>query len=208
MVDVWDTTLSMLFAALEGFAVYALMLYVFRFDLKNYIWHALVIVTLSNLQGHFMSGTELSYTSPLINIVFSVLFMRFVVQLPLIGALASVIIGYFGYALLQFLVIIVMFGSLEGLNDANLTRWQVQLITGVIGIVFARLLYKFGIGFTNDFDKFKFPLEKQIMTVLAVLFSIGLSVVLYSENLIAAGIFFMVAMFIFVYYAMRKEAEE
>lgn len=206
MVDVWSFIMSMFFATLEGIAIYSLILYIFRIELKSYIWHSLAVITAMNLHGQFIMDSSVSYLSQITNFVFTILFMRFVIKIPLIGSLVSVIIGYFGYAIIQFTVIMVLFGTFDGINDNESVRWQIQLLSGVAGVVVGKLLYKFGIGFSNNFDRFEFPFEKQIMVVLAVFFGIGFGYILYSQNYLLSGVFFTLAMVSFIYYGIRKEA--
>lgn len=207
MIVVWDVVLSMAFATLEGLAVYALMLYIFRFRLKDYIWQSLIIITLMNIQSYYISeNTDLSFISPIINIVFMILFMKCIARLPIVGALVSAVIGYLVFGLIQWGVVYGIHGSLDGINDDDSVRWKVQLLTGVIGLIVSQLLYKFGIGFTNDFERFKFPFERQLVLVISVLFGVAFAAIMYSENLTLAGVFFVVSMGIFLYYAIRKES--
>ncbi|REK76318.1 hypothetical protein [Paenibacillus paeoniae] len=204
----WNVLVSMIFATIEGLAVYALMLYIFRFDLRKYIIPALIIITLTNLQSYFiLESIEVSYFVPVINILFSVLFMKFIAGLPIIGALASGAIGFLAFSLLQFIIVSTLFGSLEGLNDQDYTRYQIQLLTGVLGVVIGKLLYKFGIGFTHEFEKLEFKYERQIVYGISLFFITAFFFIMNSKNLFLTGMFFIGSMSIFLYYAIKKERE-
>ncbi len=70
-----DFALFMIFSTIEGLATYALALYIFRMDLKKYIWHVLLIILLVNFQNYVIRDMlELSMLAPLVNIIISVLF--------------------------------------------------------------------------------------------------------------------------------------
>ncbi|RJE90633.1 hypothetical protein D3P07_00550 [Paenibacillus sp. 1011MAR3C5] len=204
----WNVLVSMIFATIEGLAVYALMLYIFRFDLRKFIIPVLIIITLTNLQSYLiLKSTDISYVVPVINILFSILFMKYIAGLPIIGALASGAIGFLSFSLLQFLIVSTLFGSLDGLNDQNFTRYQIQLLTGVLGLVIGKLLYKFGIGFTNEFERLEFKFERPLIYGISLLFLGAFIFIMYSENLLLAGMFFIGSMALFLYYAIKKERE-
>jgi Ca2+/Na+ antiporter len=69
-------------------------------------------------------------------------------------------------------------------------------------------LYRFGVGFSFDFDKFKFKKEAFIVTFLILAAGIPLGVMLYIGDLYINMIFLVLSLSIFFYYSVRKENEE
>lgn len=199
----------MAFATIEGIAVYALMLYIFRFDFKPYFIPSIMVITVLNLQIYLIeTSSVITNMVPLIIIIIAILFMKYFARMPIIGALASGVIGYLAYSIIQFIVILVMYGSLEGINDQDSTRYQIQLVSGICGVLIGKVLYRFGIGFTNDFEKLKYKFERPLVYGITFLFMIVFFFIMYLENLLLAGIFFLLSMVIFLHYAIKKERED
>ncbi|ACT00243.1 hypothetical protein [Paenibacillus sp. JDR-2] len=206
-----DFVWFMLFSTIEGLAVYAFMLYIFRFKLTDYILPVLILIVLMNLQSFYMrEDTHFPFVVPVINLLFSVLFMKYIVRMPLLGSVVSAGIGYVAFGLVQLLIAYSSGGylSVEQVQTVAYKGYIIQLLTGVIGVLIAHTLYKFGIGFANDFEKYRFKWESKLVFITCILFCLAMGVVVYIGNLYILLTFFIISMMIFLYYAMRKEQEE
>ena len=108
MLDVLDFLGYMFFSTIEGFAVYALILYTFRYDLKRFFWHALLMIELVNLQS-FITREEfsLSYISPIISLVTIMLFLTTIARIPIIWSMIISALGYISFALLQSIIVLL-----------------------------------------------------------------------------------------------------
>lgn len=206
-----DFLLFMVFSTIEGLAVYAFMLYIFRFKLTDYILPVLILIILMNLQSFYMrEDTQFPYVVPVINLLFSVLFMKFIVRMSLLGSVVSAGIGYIAFSVVQLLIVFSSGGylSVEGVQTVPYKGYILQLLTGVVGVIIAQGLYKFGIGFTSDFEKFRFKCEGKIVLITCILFTLGMGAVVYIGDLYILLTFFITSMMVFLYYAMRKERAE
>lgn len=66
----WDFIMSMLIGSVEGLAIFGLTLYIFRFDLKEYLLPSLLFILLMGLQVHFIYETEYGLFIPLLILFF------------------------------------------------------------------------------------------------------------------------------------------
>ncbi|GGG20878.1 hypothetical protein GCM10010916_42010 [Paenibacillus abyssi] len=199
----------MLFSTIEGLSIFALSLYVFRFDFKRYFWHSLIIIEIINFQNYLTRAEieSLSYIAPVINLLVSVLFFRTIVRIPILLSFIMTIVGYAGFIVIQSLLLSVLFTIEEAQTDL-LKGYIIQLLTGVIVTLIGWLLYRRGSGFTFDFERLRFKWEHALVIVSISIFIILLGLMMYILNVFANLVGFMVALTVFLYYSIRKEADE
>ncbi|WP_219838062.1 hypothetical protein [Paenibacillus sp. R14(2021)] len=198
----------MFFSTLEGLAIYAMALYIFRYDFRRFIWHSLVIIELINLQN-FLTREEiasLSYIAPIVNLIITVLFLKIIARIPLIGALIMTAVGYAGFILIQATLINSLF-SMQIIQTNPSKAHLVQLLTGVIGTFVGWFIYKQGYGYTKDFEKLRFEWEHMLVFVMIIAFMVFLGVMMYFLNVVGSLIGFFVSLVILLLYALRKERE-
>ncbi|WP_238190823.1 hypothetical protein [Paenibacillus sp. L3-i20] len=200
--------MSMLIGSVEGLAIFGLTLYIFRFDLKEYLLPSLLFILLMGLQVHFIYETEYGLFIPLLILFFLMIFMFGVTKLPFVGAVFTSIVGYGIYMLIQLIVVMFMFGGLEAASESESNRALGQVVSGIVGIGLGKLLYTFGFGFTKEYDKFKFKWEKWIVLAVAIGFTIFLIEIVYLRNIDLAVIFLIISLAVFLYYAIKKEQED
>jgi len=200
--------LFLFFSTIEGVSVYALTLYIFRFDLRTYLIPVLVIVLLMNLQSYAIrEDTELSYLVPIINLVFSMLFMATIVRVPFIWSLITGVTGYFAFGLLQTVIVYLSFGflSIEQVQTVALKGYYLQALTGIIGVYLGWMLYKFGLGFSFEFEKLRLKRENVLIILFISVLLILFGVLIYNGNAFVNLIYFLVSMIVFLWYAVKKE---
>lgn len=201
----------MFFSIIEGLAVFSFILYTFRFNLRKYIVPALVIDSLMSVHSYFIrEDTSMVFMVILINYLFLVFFMATIVKIPVIWAMFTSIIGYALFVALQTGLLLLTFGHLTVHTVQTIPSYGyiMQLLTGVFGFVIMNALYRFGIGFTFDFEKFKFKKEVFVVTFLILAAGIPLGVMLYIGDLYINMIFLIISLSIFFYYSVRKENRE
>lgn len=205
MAELWDFLGYISFSTFEGFAVFALSLFVYRYNFFNYFWSCLIMNVAINLQSYFIRD-ELSLTSisPVFNLILTALFFMIFIRIPVLGALAMLIVGFTGYMLIQTLIIMSGFSVAEVQQDVYI-GYVVQLLTGVIGTGIGWILYKFGFGFSFKFEKIRFKWEKTFIISFVIIFLALLVVmmvlkVIFTNLLILAG-----SLLVFLYYSFRKE---
>jgi len=198
----------MSFSMIEGLAVYALILSIFRFPFMKFIWPIVLIITVTNLQSFFIRDElQLTAISPIINLIITILFLAIFMRIPIIWSMVMAITGYIAFILIQTSVILFSDGYLS-LSQAQEFVWKgylIQLITGAIGIAIGWLLYKFGFGFSFEFEKLRFKRERILIISLLVGFLIALGVMMYFRAIFTNFLLFAVALFIFLSYSLRKD---
>lgn len=201
--------LFMLFSTLEGIAIYSLALYVFRFDFKKFAWHCIVIIEIINLQNYLtrVEAQDYAFIAPVVNLLITILFMSTIVRIPLFWSALVSIVSYASYVSFQSLVVGLTF-PIEEVQSDPFKGYIIQLITASIILTVGFLLYKKGYGFSFNFDKFRLKRESYIITALIILFILLLLVTIYLLDLFIGLFGFMVALFVFLYYSFRKEAND
>ncbi|GGG09712.1 hypothetical protein [Paenibacillus abyssi] len=198
----------MFFSTIEGIAVYALSLYIFRLDFKRFLWQALLMITLMNVQSFVLrSELSLAYLSPVISLLFTILFFMTIARVPLIWSMIMGVLGYAIYATLQALISFLSFGylSIEIVQTDPLKGYILQSVSSLIAFLSAWKFYSLGYGFTFEFEKLRFRSEQIIVVFLIAVFIIALGVVMYFKELYVILATFLVSMSIFLFYSIRKE---
>ncbi len=211
MLDVLDFLGYMIFSTIEGFAVYALILYTFRYDLKRFFWHALLMIELVNLQS-FITREEfsLSYISPIISLVTIMLFLTTIARIPIIWSMIISALGYISFALLQSIIVLASFGflSIHEVQTVTYKGYLLQTITGITGTYIGYKVFKLGYGFTFEFEKQqRYKWEKPFIISLIIVFFISVGSMLYFRDFYLNCILLIVLLVIFLYYSIRKERE-
>ncbi|WP_339273590.1 hypothetical protein MKY59_20920 [Paenibacillus sp. FSL W8-0426] len=186
----------LLFSTLEVLAVFVFMMAIFRENPMDFIWQTVVVSILMGLQSHFLRGLELGYLATVINLLCYVLFLATIVRLPLIWSAIISCTGFFLYGIVQAILFNVVGGEL------------LQLVTSILFLVLSYGLYRFGFGFTADYDLLRFRWEKiMVVSVILVAFVL-LAITMYIQESWANILFFGASSVLFLYYAVRKERED
>ncbi|MBJ6362458.1 hypothetical protein ACFOQM_14325 [Paenibacillus sp. GCM10012307] len=206
-----DFALFMIFSTIEGLATYALALYIFRMDLRKYIWHVLLIILLVNFQNYVIRDMlELSTIAPLVNIMISVLFFTTIVRVPIVWSFVMVITGFLGFAIIQTATIYFSFGyfSIEQIQLHTWKAYTVQTICGLVGTYLGWFIYRKRLGFTFEFEKIRLKGEKFFIVLLIGCSAIALLAMIYFGDMAINLIGLVVAMVIFLFYSIKKEVRD
>ncbi|MFB9325382.1 hypothetical protein ACFFSY_05535 [Paenibacillus aurantiacus] len=198
----------MLFSTIEGVSMYALALYLFRYNFKHYLMHSLIIIEIINLQN-LLTREELSslaYIAPIVNIVITLLFFKTIARLPFIQSIFMTIVGFLGFAVLQTIIVLICNFTIVEVNTNQFKGYLLQFLTGVIGTGIGWYLYKRGLGFTFDFEKWRFKGEQLFVTIIIIGFILALVAMMYFQDIYANVFGFVVALIIFLVYSIKKEA--
>ncbi|WP_132303280.1 hypothetical protein [Paenibacillus sp. BK033] len=171
----------------------------------------MILIVLMNLQSFYLrEDTQFFYLVPIINLLFSIMFMKCIVRMSIVGSIVSAGIGYAAFAVVQLLIAYCSAGylSVEQVQDVPYKGYIMQLLSGVIGVTISHTLYKFGIGFSTDFERFRFKWESPLVFITCIVFCLTMGVVVYLGNLYIFLIFFIISILIFLYYALRKEQQD
>lgn len=204
----WEPIGFVFFSTLEVFAWYALSMSIFRFKIMDYFWEALFVILLMNLQSFILRNElSLAYLAPLINVLFFTLLYAAVVKISLIGSFMMSIVGLVGFGMVQAMLAILLFGSIDVAQSNTTYGYILQTSTTVFVVPISMILYKFGYGFSFDLEKFR--LKYELITILAtiILFLISITFILYVNEIWIALIFFVASLLIFLRYAIKKERD-
>lgn len=199
----------MLFSTLEGIGLLALMLSLFRFKITQFMWPALFTILIMNLQSYIMRNElSLSYLAPIINIVIFIFFIATVVKEPIVGSALITITGYLAYALLQTALVPILIGSIREVQNSLINGYILQSGSFVLDGLLAWALYRYGKGFSFDFEIFRLKKENIIVVSLIIATLAAFGIILFKNDILVNGIFFAFSLLLFLYYAVMKERSE
>lgn len=204
-----ESTGFMFFSTLETISAYYLMMALFRFKAQDYIWEALFVVLLINLQSYVLRNEfSLAYLVPIIAILILTFLFAVIVKIPLIWSLITTILGYAIFAFIQTGLAILLFGSIAGAMSTTSNGYLLQFASGVITLLLSTFLYKIGWGFKFDFERLRFKFEDILVIILIVVFLFSISIILYYNQIFINILFFVSTVVFLLYYAVRKEIGE
>ncbi|MEC0168627.1 hypothetical protein [Paenibacillus graminis] len=205
----WESVGFIFFSILEGIGLVTLMLTIFRFKIKYYVWPSLTIVIFMSLASFILRNElSLSYVVPIINVVGFMFFIAIIFKQSTVGSAIISITGYFSYGIIQVLLAKAIYGNMQALESNIANGYILQTVTFIVCSVLSWYLYGHGYGFAVDFfDKFKFKFEN-IFIVSVIVSSITLfAIIMYALNLTAMSVLFLISLIFFLYYSFRKEVQ-
>ncbi|NUU74787.1 hypothetical protein [Paenibacillus xylanilyticus] len=206
----WEPVRFLLFSTLETMSAFALMLAIFRLKVKNYIWPGLFVSLLMNLQSYLMrEEASMSALAPAISTVLFILLITTVVKVPVMWSSIIAILGTFSYTVVQTAIMLLFFRGVPTESLATSVEGSaLQAASSVVALGVTYFLLKFKIGFAADFEKFRFKWE-HVGVVAFIIFSLLASTMMfYLNNMLLVIVHMVLAVGLFLYYAIRKEKEE
>lgn len=205
----WEPVGFMFFSILEGIGLVTLMLTIFRFKIKYYIWPSLSIVIFMSLASFILRNElSLSYVVPIINVVGFMFFVAIIFKQSTVGSAIMSITGYFSYGIIQVLLAKAIYGNMQVLESNIVNGYILQSVTFIACSALSYFLYGHGYGFAIDFfDKFRFKFENVFIMSVIVVSIILFAVIMYTINLTAMSILFLISLIFFLYYSFRKEVQ-
>lgn len=204
----WEPVGFMFFSTIEAFSLYYLIMCLFRFKWKWYVWQVLFFILAMNLQSYFLrNDLSMANVAPIISIILFTIFFTSIVKLPLIFSILVTIAGYAIFAVTQTSIVLMFFGSIVAIDTSVANGYLLQLISSAVLIIGAYFLYHMGKGFNFEFEKLRFKSEDVVLTVIIIGFLLGISTLLYYKEIyMNILVFFLLTMF-FLHYSFKKERE-
>lgn len=204
-----DAVGFMFFSTLETFAWYTLSMHLFRYNPRDYTWHALFLILIMNLQSYFLRN-ELSMANyaPLITILIFVALYVFFVRLNIIGALIVTLSGFAGFAVVQTILVQILFGSVAIAQSSLTNGYVLQTATAVIVFSISYVMHRLGYGIPLDFDKLRFRFDDVISVVMMVIFLVIVSALLYYNQIWINLIIFAATLTYLLYYTNRRDRDD
>ena len=209
MTQFWNLLEYVSFSTFEGFAVFALSLFIFRYNFFRYFWPCLLMNVAINLQSFFIRN-ELSLTSiaPVLNLLIIILFLAIFIRIPILGAAIMSLTGYAAFVALQTLLVIIVENngtSMEIIKANSSLVYSIQTLSGVIGVGIGWVLYHFGYGFSYGFLKRRFKWERVFIIGSLLVFLISLGWMMYYKAVYTNLYILSISLLVFLYYSFRKE---
>jgi len=212
MAQFWNFLGYISFSTFEGFAVFALSLFIFRYNFFRYFWPCLLMNVAINLQSYFIRN-ELSLTSisPILNLLIIILFLAIFIRIPILGAAIMSLTGYAAFVALQTLLVIIIENNgmnMEAIKTNSGFVYSIQTLSGVIGVGIGWVLYYFGYGFSYGFLKRRFKWEKAFIVGSLLVFLISLGWMMYYKAVYTNLYILSISLLVFLYYSFRKETAD
>ncbi|KKC49555.1 hypothetical protein VE23_24985 [Paenibacillus sp. D9] len=201
----------MFFSTIEGVCLVALIMSIYRFALKDCPWQIFFTAIIMSLQSYFLrEELSLSFLAPMLYVLLIMLLLNLVLLVPIHWSLFVATVGYFGYALIQLLVMILSFGwiSVDEISEHIYKGYILQLISSVIAFGLARFLYNRGLGFSFDFESKRLKSERIITHFLIPILVIAFGYFLYQKDLIIIFLLLAIAIGFLLRYSIMKERAE
>lgn len=202
----WEPVGFILFSTIEGIGIFALMLSIFRLKATDYAWPALFVISLMVLQSYVLRNVlEFGFLVPIINIVLFILLLVAVIRIPVLWSAVITLSGYLAFTIIQMGLVVFLFGESSNLDLLRFNAFSMQLMSGLLSVGAAYLLYKFGIGFMFDFGKLRFRWEGITVGLLILSFLLSFSYLMYINQLEFFITFLPFTLLFLLYYAFQKE---
>jgi len=214
MSQFWlDTSVNIL----ESIAMFCLMLAMFRFSMRNYLFHMLVAAIVM-AQTSYLTRFEFGLDSltPLFMLVWFMIFIRMVFRIHLFYVLLMVVSGYLGYLIIQSAILLVLqIGfSLEEITGTLFRVKMIQIAGSVITFFCAYWLLKRRVGFSFVPDRIDEKVEMTgvnliilLVSIVGCLFISGVAYIFINVNFLYStlGTAFLFTMLFILNFSFRKE---
>lgn len=208
-----ETFLYILFSTIEAFAVFITMLHGFRFGITLYFRPIIVASCIFALLSYALrEEAHFANYFPIISVLYYSLFPFYVLNTPLVWSLImSSITAVFVFTL-QSVILLVMVNS----GMVNMSDWSeqgvhariLQLLFALITIPGSWYLYKRGLGFAFNFDRFRWKADNIVMLLISLSLFACIIISFLNKNIIFVFLITIIMLFIVIYLAIRKERRD
>ncbi|WP_322905188.1 hypothetical protein [Paenibacillus campi] len=201
-----DIVRFLFFSSVEYYALFFLMLSIFRLKILDQGWMPAFIFLIMSVVSYLLrSELHLYYIVPTLGIIVYLLILVTITRLPFIWAIVVSIVGTGIYMFLQAIIIMALFGNFSSDMQYSSTGSLIQVITSITAVGIAYTLSFFKIGFIAYFEKLRFKFELFFILAIILISMIVVCVLMYQNNLLHIGLFFILLAGIFFYYSLRNE---
>lgn len=195
----------MLFSSLETFALFILIITLFKINPADYAKRALLVIMLINLQSYFLRNElDVANLVPVITVIILALFFTVVVKIPLLPSAFRTILVTVLYGVIQSLLLIIIYGDTDILEQNVRSGYLLQTFSSALLMIISWLMYKYDFGFSYPYDKLKLKFEHGIVTALMLLFLIMISFILYMNQIWLNILFFALNLAYFLFFEIQE----
>ncbi|ASS64702.1 hypothetical protein [Paenibacillus sp. RUD330] len=201
----------MFFGSIEGFALIALVLALYRFKISESYWPVGITVFLMTLQSFLLrEELQIAVLVPIVNAIFISLMLTIFLKVPAHWALFVSLAGYVGYIIFQIVISTASFGvfSQAAVEESLFKGYLLQLLTAAPVYYISRYLYSRGLGFSFDFDEKRLKHEGTVIVISVIIVLVSFGFVLYSRDRFLMLVVLLAAMAFFLYYSIIRERKE
>ncbi|WEK54329.1 MAG: hypothetical protein P0Y55_17620 [Candidatus Cohnella colombiensis] len=194
----------------EASAALILMLHLFRFSVVPY-WKYLIYFSVFFAVLSFTLRVSLNLSSyfPLITIAFFVLFAFYIMRAPLFWSFVIATITTITTTVLQTSVLLAAdwlhIIDIELEDQTNLISRMLQFISAILSVTISSYLYRRGIGFAFNFDRFRLKWENLLMITIALLLFLAFFVTFFNHEFYFSAMISLVTFIFLLFFALRKE---
>ncbi|WP_211747493.1 hypothetical protein [Paenibacillus sp. Marseille-Q4541] len=198
----------MFFSAVETLALFSLIMSLFRLKMTDHIGRALIVITLINLQSFLLRNElDVPFLVPVITLLMIVLFFNIIVKIPMLWSLFCTVLSYVIFAVIQSLLLVVIFGSIETATETAFNGYLLQMVSGAVLILISWIMYKQHFGFKPEkYDRLKIKFEHTVVMTLMILFLILISIIFYMNQIWFNIVFFVMNLGYFFFFAIQERA--
>ncbi|WP_027087150.1 hypothetical protein [Cohnella panacarvi] len=198
----------MFFSFIEGFAVFALMFYLFRIDLAKYLTPITLLNIFINCVSFFVrEESSLSTLSPIVNLLICILFITLFAGTPIIWSIIIALTGFMAFGLIQLSIVFFSALTVDQVQDATWKIYMVQCVSGVVGTAIAFVIYRLGYGFSFEFEKLRFRWERILIISLVIVFFVVIVVTLAIRSLFGLLLVVAIGFALLLLYSRWKDVD-
>lgn len=196
----------MFFSSIEALSLYVLIMALFKFKVIDYAWQAVTLVLLINIQSFILRNEfALSDLVPIISILMFIFFFATVVKMPFVWSVLATILGYVIFAVIQTLIVVLAFGTVNNVHSSTLNGYLLQLCSAVVLLLISWFLKARNLGFAFNMEVLRFKFEDFLVMVFIIIFMGAITLFLYLNQTWLMLLFFIVNAGFLLFYAIRKE---
>jgi hypothetical protein len=198
------------FSMVEAFAVHIMVLRLFRYGVRQYIWAILISSFFISVISYVLRAEfDLSNYFSLVTLIYFSIFAFYVLKIPLFWSFAVSIIGNICNFVLQTIILlasvstgIVETSAIDPFGPA--ARLQ-QTLFAIVTVAVTSYLYRKGIGFAFNFDKYRWKAENIFMLIVVVCLFAAMLITFIQKDIYYVAVIDTIMFGLLVYLAFRKE---
>ncbi len=207
--------LFVLFSVIEFLALFYLCCSIFRFKANTYLLKFIIVQILIIIGNYYIRQEEAfsNFAPPFSMIMFILCIRIFLEEVSLfwaavMGMISTMILGITQGLIILLLLNTTSFTTYADIQNNTIGSYVVQSLTALIIILPAQYLYKRGVGFTFNVDRFK--LVGESIVILFILFAslITVGIIFFTNNLILITIILLIPLIYLIYFSIKKQKED
>lgn len=198
------------FSMVEAFAVHIMVLRLFRYGVRQYIWAILISSFFISVISYVLRAEfDLSNYFSLVTLIYFSIFAFYVLKIPLFWSFAVSIIGNICNFVLQTIILLVSVSTgiveTSAIDPFGSAARLQQTLFAIVTVAVTSYLYRKGIGFAFNFDKYRWKAENIFMLIVVVCLFVAMLITFIQKDIYYVAAIDTIMLGLLVYLAFRKE---